>query len=746
MDLLKRHRRKLLWLLAAGALCLLYQADFWQAGRFKEQTRIALEQALGRKVVINGDASYSWRAIPGIMVEDVVIHEAPQHGREPMMYVGAIQTRIRLTSLLRGRLALDLVRLDAPSVNLSRADTGVNVNSFLERLLPRAASDGEPLPDIRIANGRINFVSDRRKSVLYLSKADLELIPLDDRSFRVQFEGEPARTDRKAVGFGRFRATGLLRLGEAGKESTADLTFELDNSNIAEVAALFEPQAVNLSGKISSRAKLKGTFSDAALSGSVTFSPSRPSLNPLRAAGIPLNYSGSLNFRQQTLALDATREANPDLGATVRFRAREILHRPHWGALATFHDVPSGPIFSLARDLSLIDVDPSLLNGNFSGAVSLVNGRPQGGALLDTKDPKQEWLAGVVVEGASVDLALDLRSTPVAAVKPFLVRTFADSLPPLLSHLEDGTLAGLVRIRRQGDQPASWSGKLRLTNAKLALPMFAEPLLGNALAEFDADKLTLSALSGRFASAQVAVQGTYRYEPKLPRPHRFTLASPAVNGVALEKLLAPALRATNTAVNTVGNTSSNTSGNTADWLAALQAEGSLRLGELELAGVALKPVRAQVRWEGKQLTFSRLEAGPSQGLLRVQLGRPRPAYHHEGAIENMPWKSGRLDARYIIDTAGTGSQLWTGAQISGSWSARGFKLTHEQEVRQAAGTLIGGTPPLRLANVQLLLGSESYTGEGTVDTGGKWNALLTTGTRQLRLAGEIWPFTLESKP
>lgn len=726
--LLTRHRRKLLWLLTLIALFLLYRADFWKAERFKQQTRLALEQALGRKVVINGEASYSWRTFPGITVEDVIIHEDPRHGREPMMYASAIQTRIRVLSLLSGKLALDLVRLDAPSVNLSRTAAGVNMNPFLERLLPRKSS--QPLPDITIANGRINFVSDRRKSVLYLSNADLALIPLDDRSFRVQFEGEPARTDRKAVGFGRFRTTGLLRLGEGGRESTADLTFELDNSNIAEVAALFEPKAVSLSGKISSKATLKGTFSDATLQGSVTFSPSRPTLNPLKAASIPLRYTGRVNFKEQLLALDATRDDNKDLGVTARFRAREILQRPHWAALASFHDVPSAPVFSLARDLALVDVDPALLNGNFSGALSLVDGLPQGGALLDTKDPKQEWLAGVVVQGPSVDLALDLRATPVTALKPFLAKTFPDSLPPVLAHLEDGTLTGAVRVRRQADAVATWSGSLRLTNAKLALPLLAEPWIGSALAEFDADRLVVSAVNGRFLAARMEVQGNYRYEPNRARPHRFQWATPAADASALERLLAPALR----------------SAAAAEWLPKLQAEGSLRIGEFLLAGVPLKPTRANIVWDGRQILLTGLESGPARGILRVQLGAPQPVYHYEGAAQNVPWKSGQMDLRLTFDCAGTGASLLNTARISGAWGARGFKITPEQEVRQASGTLTGGPPPLRLANVQLLLGSESYTGEGTVETGGKWSAQLASGTRQLRLAGEIWPFTLESRP
>ena len=740
---MKKRVRWLIWAVALFALYRLYHADFWKAERFKEHTRLALEKALGRKVEINGDASYSWRTAPGITVEDVVIHEATGHGREPMMYVTAIQTRVRLLSLLSGRLALDLIRLDQPSVNLSRSSAGFNATPFLERILARRTSNEEPLPDVRIVNGRINFVFDRRKSVLYLSSADLDLTPVDERTFRVQFEGEPARTDRKAVSFGRFRTTGLLRLGLGNEESTADLTLELDNSNIAEVAALIEPKAVNLSGKVSSRAKLKGTFHDAALTGSITFGPNRRDLNPLRAAAIPLHYAGRIDLREQTLSLDATRALNPDLGAVVRFRAREIMQRPRWAALATFHDVPSSPVFSLARDLALIDVDPGLLKGKFAGAIGIVDGLAQGGAILDTKEEKHEWLAGVVVQGPNVDLTLDLRDTPVKALRPFLAKTFPASLPSLITHLEDGMLAGTLRVRRQGDERALWSGKLRLAGASLRFPELAEPLTASALAEFEGDRLSVTALSGRFTQANLSMQGAYQYDAALPRPHRFAFTSPAVSAAALETLLAPTLRRPPGLLRSL---SLAAPGSPPDWLSSLSAEGSLRINELEFAGARIRPARAQVRWDATQLNLTNLEIGPSRGVLRIALGGPQPVYRYEGTLTALPWKGGTLDARLVLDASGTGPELWRGLQSTTSWVARSFLLTPEQEVKQASGTLTGRTPRLRLANVQLLLGSESYTGEGTVESEGKWNATLSTGTRQLRLAGEIFPLSLALKP
>ena len=738
MDFLKRRVRWIVWSLALFALYRLYHADFWKAERFKDQTRQALEQALGRKVVINGGARYSWRTAPGITVEDVVIHEAPAHGREPMMYVTAIHTRVRLLSLLSGRLALDLIRLDQPSVNLSRSPGGFNATPFLERILNRRGANQDPLPDVRIVNGRINFVFDRRKAVLYLSSADLDLTPIDDRTFRVTFEGEPARTDRKAVGFGRFRTTGILRLGLGKEESAADLTLELDNSNLAEAAALIHPQAAHLGGRISSRAKLKGSFSDAALTGTVTFGSSRRDLNPLRASAVPLHYSGRVNLREQTLNLDATRELNPDLGATVRFRAREILQRPRWAALATFYDVPSAPVFTLARDLALVDVDPSLLKGQFAGALSIVDGLPQGGALINTKEEKQEWLAGVVLAGTNTDLTLDLRDTPVKTLQPFLSKTFSTSMPSLLSHLEDGLLAGTLRVRLQGEAPPAWSGKLRLSGATFRLPELAEPLRANALAELDGQRLSVTALTGRFAAAQIEIQGVYQHDPALPRPHRFAFSSPSVSATALEKLLAPSLRQPSGLLR--GATPAP------EWLTRLSAEGTLRINTLDLAGTRFRPARAQIRWDGTQVNLTNLEIGPSRGALRATLGGPQPIYHYEGAVAAVPWQGGTMDARFLLDASGTGSDLWSTLQSTTSWVGRSFRITPEQEVKQATGTLTGRAPRLRLANLQLLLGSESYTGEGTVETGGKWNATLTTGTRPLRLSGEISPLTLELKP
>jgi len=738
LDRLTKHRRKLVTLVLLAAAYFVYRADFWRAERFKERVRVELEQALGRKVIVQGPASYSWRTAPGITVEDVTIFEDPRHGREPLMYAGAIQTRLRILPLLTGRLALDLIRLDSPSVNLSRHAGGVNVTPLLERLLARRRPDGDALPDVRIVNGRLNFVSERRKSVLYLANADLELVPVDERTFRVQFEGAPARTDRKAAGFGRFRTTGLLRLGHGNEESTADLTLELDNTTLAEVASLIDPKAANLGGKITSRAQLKGTFREAAIDGTMSFSAGKRDLNPLKTS-VPLNYTGRISAQAQTLELDAARAANPELGAHARFRAREILTQPRWAGLVTFHDVPSGPLLAIARDLALMQADPALLTGTLAGAIGIVNGLPQGGALINgpvTQD-RHEWNAGLVVDGPAIALALDLRDAPVKALKPFLEKTLPGAVPVWFANLQDGTLAGQIRVNRRGDEAAAWAGSLRLANASLAVAGISEPLAGSALAEFEGDRLAITDLKGNFPQAGLAVRGTYKYDPAVPRPHRFVIDAGAVTGAKLEKLLAPTLRHEGGLLRAA---------TLPDWLSQIQAEGTLRIRELDLGGVRLPPAQAVVRWEGPQVTLQRLQAGGLQGVLRIGLTGPQPVYVFDGTLVNAPWKEGRLEGKFHAETSGTGSSLWTAARVGGTWGVRGIRVTPELEVRQGGGTLSGGPPPLRLTNLQLVVGSESYTGEGTVDGGGKWNAVLSTSTRQLKLTGQIWPLTLESLP
>src|ERR1700761_504339 len=110
---------------AAGIGAVLFMAlvvPRINADAYREQTRIALEKALGRKVEIS---SVRFRVLPqpGLTVTNVIVGEDPSIGAEPVAYVGTMRAIPKITALLAGRLEFASVDLEDTSLTLTRVDS-----------------------------------------------------------------------------------------------------------------------------------------------------------------------------------------------------------------------------------------------------------------------------------------------------------------------------------------------------------------------------------------------------------------------------------------------------------------------------------------------------------------------------------------------------------------------------------------------------------------------------------------------
>jgi len=105
-------------ILAIGLL-----APFQKADRYRPKIQAALEAALNRHVEI-GSVRLNLFTGPGFTLKDVLIDDDPSAGIEPFAHVESLEARVKLTSLLRGRLAFSNLRLVEPSVNLFKTDAG----------------------------------------------------------------------------------------------------------------------------------------------------------------------------------------------------------------------------------------------------------------------------------------------------------------------------------------------------------------------------------------------------------------------------------------------------------------------------------------------------------------------------------------------------------------------------------------------------------------------------------------------
>src|SRR5207253_7889363 len=127
----------------------------------------SLERALGRRVEIRGPVRFRVFPSPGLSAADVVIHEDPSIGFEPIAYVDTITVRPSLWSLFGGRFVIASVRLDDANINLTKSGAASeagrwNFTSFVNRSVMSAT------PAVHVRNGRINFKFGDTKSIFYL--------------------------------------------------------------------------------------------------------------------------------------------------------------------------------------------------------------------------------------------------------------------------------------------------------------------------------------------------------------------------------------------------------------------------------------------------------------------------------------------------------------------------------------------------------------------------------------------------
>src|SRR5262245_26108125 len=107
--------------LAAGAIAAVPSLS---ADRYRGRIHQALEKALGRQVEITGKVQYGIWNGPGFSISDVVIHEDPSVGIEPIAYVAELNATLSLSSMLQGKWELSSIVLDEPRVNLVKQESG----------------------------------------------------------------------------------------------------------------------------------------------------------------------------------------------------------------------------------------------------------------------------------------------------------------------------------------------------------------------------------------------------------------------------------------------------------------------------------------------------------------------------------------------------------------------------------------------------------------------------------------------
>ncbi|HXM44687.1 MAG TPA: hypothetical protein VN924_25845 [Bryobacteraceae bacterium] len=757
-------------LLAAGIA-----APYLSGNRFAPRIRAALESGLGRKVEL-GAIHFSLFAGPGFSVDNVVIHENPAVGIEPIAYVGSLEAVPRLTSIFAGHLEFASIRLDDATINVAKtggpSEPGRwNFEPLLNRSVIRA------IPELHVRSGRINFKFGDTKSVFYLMNTDLDIAPpglsgsRGAAAWNVEFTGEPARTDKPAHGFGQFIARGRWTQAGAG---TLDLDVRLEKSEISEIVALLHGFDAGIHGTVAGRMQLTGPLDDIRISGNMDIEGvHRWDRMPPYGQSWPLRLAGRLNVPAQIVEMESSTAGGETLPLAVRFRCSDYLSQPHWGVALNWNRFPAGPVLELARHMGA-DLPAKLnMTGSLDGVLGYTGrGSLQGvlefhDALVAMPDspPIRSQQARLIFDGgharlapapvltaqgetaqleADYDLAaqsLDLTISTESMRVESLRAQAALAAIPWLEQVSSGTWKGQLRYQIVAlPAKTGWTGAIDLRDAQFPLPGLADPVaVESATARIDGTRVTLDDIHAQ--AGKIALEGEYRYEPQMARPHRLRITIPEADAEELERLLMPTLRYSGL----IARALSLGRASLPDWLAGRHVDATVQIGRLRLGDAEVGALQTHLLWDAARAEFAdiraSLDGGRVTGVLAVGLRGNRPTYRLQARAKGVEWKSGKVDADTVLESSGTGLELLARLHSTGAFVAHGLEMEALPDLESVSGAYnlvwSQAAPMLRFTDLQLVSGDETYVGQGATQPDGRLLFQLTSGSKEMHMSGTL---------
>lgn len=215
-----------------------------QVGGLRGRIAASLSEALGKRVKIG---SVHLQILPrlGFQLDDVVVHDDPAFGAEPLLRSPDITASLRLSSLLRGRLEFSRLSLDDASLNLTRDIRGEwNVQSLLERArssptAPTASKQWRPeFPYIEADRARINLKIGLEKTHFALTDSEFSLWQEADDTWGLRLRARPIRTDANLTDTGLLRVNGTWRRASSLATTPVKFDFEWRQAQVGQLSKL----------------------------------------------------------------------------------------------------------------------------------------------------------------------------------------------------------------------------------------------------------------------------------------------------------------------------------------------------------------------------------------------------------------------------------------------------------------------------------------------------------------------------
>lgn len=735
--------------------------QLFSAQRFAAAIQQAMQQALSREVEVQGEARFVLFPRPGFSVDRVVIHEDPQFSVEPFAYVPTLELGVSIPALIVGRIEAASIRLVEPSINLMKApDGGWNVQRFIQDALRPQRG----LPGLKVTTGRLNVKFGDVKSIFYLADADfsVEADATNLTRFGVQFEGEPARTDRAMRAFGRLSGRGMLEWdAERKTEPRLQLSLSLERSAVSEFVTMLEGRSVGLGGFVSSRARVEGPLSAIAIDGKLQLDEfERWGWLLPSTGGWGLNYRGLLNLRDQEFVLGTVEPPSGNAPLACRVRVVEMFARPRWVALWTLRELPLDSLRALLTELAPALPANLTIGGKVTGVVSMSRSGVQGRVRVQDAVSGEVTAeqADVLVEGSSLILepariTLDRRTATVegrfnAATGARAIKLQATQMAvkdlsrlglaadiPLFAGLQGGRWTGQIGVQIEPDTEPEWTINAQLEDFALPVNGLREPVrIAAAAVAVHGEALSLQQMRGR--AGDVAFRGSYQSSRRAPL--QITVERTSI--ADLVSLLEPSLHRP-------GSLLSRTLRRTEpapEWLRTRHTAGSIAIGTLEYGEQAAENVRAAFTWHGSTIQLSDLtgiySAGKLQGALTARLDSGEPRFQGTISLDGAKWRDGTLDLQAELRAEGLGPAFTRSLVLEGSFSAKDLDPVNDQDWRTANGCFVYRAPRLELTGVQAAIGDGIYVGQGSTNPDGRLALDLSSPRRTLRIPSLIAPF------
>ena len=757
---------------ASAAVLLIVAAGFavphFAADRFRAGAQKALETSLGRKVRMGG-VKYNLFTGPGFTISSVVIYDDPSLSAEPILYAEALTAIPRIWPLFAGKLAFSSIRLEDARINLGRTASPDQPARWNVEPLVRPALF-QAFPSISVESGgvtgipksRINFKIGGVKTVFYILIDKLEVRPpsTPNGPWNIRLEGEPARTDRPALGFGSLVADGRW----TPSQGVADINVRLERSEVGDMIALLYGHDAGVHGSVSGQARIAGPLAALKINGRLEVSGIH-GWDQLASSSQnwPLAIAGNWNLPGQLFELSARLAGQPDSPVHAHFRVVDYLGVPHWGLGLTFKAMPLQPLLPLARQVGIPISSGVQLNGTLDGAISFsrtgpfegsawasktsltVSGAPPlefDDARLVVADGHARLIPSAVHTGSndeatiqgdydlnqhSFKVTLSSHGMDIAGLRRHAELAGIPAVRDLQSGIWKGQLSyffdpGLVPSSETNKAASRWTGNLDIQRATLTFPMFAAPVrVAAAHVDLDGESLTAHKIQAR--SGDLSVTGDYQYEAAALRPHRFHLTAARVSGAQLEALFRPAFYRGGLVSRAFGLRRTEVP----DWLAHMHADGTIDIGTLALAGLEFDHLTSRLIWDGALVKLAaakaRLAGGPAgatiTALIEADLTNLSPLYHGAGEIKGLAWKGGKIDADLSFDTSGAGTETLTNLRAEGSFNARDVDLDYTSMAGCFQFAWGGTSPQLKLTGLTLSDGEDTFVGRGSTVANGE---------------------------